>query len=117
MPQGAVEKGANLPTHTLVTPVSKKPPDNSRWEVTTAWAATKSKTVLIHQAVHLAHIPAAQAHIVPVRGICSRIVVPEGRAAPFLPQTCSNRHGLSTYDYSIPRNDGSIIVGGGKSKF
>ena len=62
-------------------------------------------------------VPELEDHIVPVRGICSRIVVPQEKVAPFLPQTYSIRHGPSLYDYLIPRPDGSIIVGGAKQHF
>jgi hypothetical protein len=37
--------------------------------------------------------------------------------APFLPNTYSIRYGPSMFDYLIPRNDGSIIVGGAKPHF
>jgi hypothetical protein len=43
--------------------------------------------------------------------------VPKDKVAPFLSQTYSIRHGPGLYDYLIPRNDGSIIVGGAKPTF
>lgn len=55
--------------------------------------------------------------IVPVRGICSRIVTPKHKSSPYLPNTYSIKHGKSRYDYLIPRPDGSIIVGGAKQAF
>lgn len=114
----AVQKGANLQTNTPVTSVSESPLPDGRWLVTTERGSIKTKNVLFATNGYLANLaPQFTDHIVPVRGICSRIVVPEGKVAPFLPQTYSVRYGPGLYDYLIPRNDGSIIVGGAKSEF
>lgn len=116
--KGVVEKGANLQTHTPVTRVSDKPLPDGRWEVVTERGTIRAKKVLLATNAYTPRIaPEFKNHIVPVRGICSRIVVPKGKTAPFLPQTYSVRHGPAMYDYLIPRNDGSIIVGGGKPRF
>jgi glycine/D-amino acid oxidase-like deaminating enzyme len=116
--KGAVERGANLQTHTPVTHVSETPLADGRWLVTTGRGAIKSKKVLFATNAYTSHLaPQFTDHIIPVRGICSRIAVPEDRQAPFLSQTYSIRHGPGMYDYLIPRNDGSIIVGGAKPKF
>ncbi|RMJ17098.1 hypothetical protein CDV36_003257 [Fusarium kuroshium] len=116
--KGVVEKGANLQTHTPVTQISDEPLPDGRWEVVTERGTIRAKKVLLATNAYTPHIaPEFKDHIVPVRGICSRIVVPKGKTAPFLPQTYSVRHGPAMYDYLIPRNDGSIIVGGGKPKF
>jgi glycine/D-amino acid oxidase-like deaminating enzyme len=113
--EGAVNKGANLQTNTPVTHVSEKPLSDGRWLVTTERGTIKAKKILLATNAYTSRIaPEFKDHIVPVRGICSRIVVPKGSQAPFLPQTYSIRHGPSLYDYLIPRNDGSIIVGGAK---
>ena len=62
--------------------------------------------------------PEFQGHIVPVRGICSRIVVPN---LPTQKQALENSYTLRfnswDYDYLIPRRDGSIVVGGGRSMY
>lgn len=116
--KGVVEKGANLQTHTPVTKVSEKPLADGRWLVTTERGSIKTKKVLFATNAYTSKIaPEFKDHIIPVRGICSRIVVPDGKVAPFLPQTYSIRHGPDMYDYLIPRNDGSIIVGGAKPNF
>ncbi|KAL2670150.1 hypothetical protein Neosp_015031 [[Neocosmospora] mangrovei] len=116
--KGVVDKGANLQTHTPVTRVSGKPLPDGRWEVVTERGTIRAKKVLLATNAYTPRIaPEFKNHIVPVRGICSRIVVPKGKTAPFLPQTYSVRHGPAMYDYLIPRNDGSIIVGGGKPRF
>ncbi|KAH0421190.1 FAD dependent oxidoreductase [Colletotrichum camelliae] len=116
--KGVVQKGANLQTQTPVTRISESPLLDGRWEVSTARGNIKAKKVLLATNGYTSHLaPEFKNHIVPVRGICSRIVVPQGKTAPFLPQTYSIRHGPSMYDYLIPRNDGSIIVGGAKPSF
>ncbi|KAJ0375455.1 hypothetical protein COL26b_006336 [Colletotrichum chrysophilum] len=116
--KGVVQKGANLQTHTPVTHISENPLLDGRWEVSTARGSIKAKKVLLATNGYTSHLaPEFKNHIVPVRGICSRIVVPQGKTAPFMSQTYSIRHGPSMYDYLIPRNDGSIIVGGAKPTF
>ncbi|KAH8657919.1 FAD dependent oxidoreductase [Xylariales sp. PMI_506] len=117
--QRVVDQGANLQTHTPVTSISEKPLPDGRWLVTTERGSIRAKKILIATNGYTAHLaPQFKNHIVPVRGICSRIKVPDnGRPAPFLPQTYSIRHAPSVYDYLIPRNDGSIIVGGAKPLF
>jgi glycine/D-amino acid oxidase-like deaminating enzyme len=113
-----VGKGANLQTHTPVTSVSEQALSDGRWVVTTDRGTIKAKKVLFATNGYTARLaPQFKDHIVPVRGICSRIVVPDGSVAPFLPQTYSIRYGPGLYDYLIPRNDGSIIVGGARSQF
>lgn len=116
--KGVVQRGANLQTHTQVTQLSPSPLPDGRWVVTTARGSIAAKKVLLATNAYISHIaPQFKNHIVPVRGICSRIVVPKGQTAPFLPQTYSIRYGPALYDYLIPRNDGSIIVGGAKPTF
>ncbi|KAI0153942.1 FAD dependent oxidoreductase [Pestalotiopsis sp. NC0098] len=114
----AVGKGANLQTNTPVAHISENPLPDGRWLVTTERGQIKAKKVLLATNGYTPNVaPQFKDHIVPVRGICCRIVVPEGRTAPFLPNTYSIRYGPGLYDYLIPRNDGSIIVGGAKSEF
>ncbi|KAK6227635.1 FAD dependent oxidoreductase [Colletotrichum tabaci] len=116
--KGVVQKGANLQTHTPVTHISESPLLDGRWKVSTARGSIKARKILLATNGYTSHLaPEFKNHIVPVRGICSRIVVPQGKTAPFLSQTYSIRHGPSMYDYLIPRNDGSIIVGGAKPTF
>ncbi|PYH93383.1 FAD dependent oxidoreductase superfamily [Aspergillus ellipticus CBS 707.79] len=116
--QGVVNKGANLQTMTPVTSISETPLPDNRWLVTTDRGSIKAKKVLLATNGYTPHLaPRFKDHIVPVRGICSRIVIPKDKVAPFLPQTYSIRHGPSLYDYLIPRPDGSIVVGGAKSDF
>ncbi|KAL3260504.1 hypothetical protein ABHI18_004531 [Aspergillus niger] len=116
--QGVVNRGANLQTMTPVTSIDESPLPDGRWAVHTERGDIKAKKVLLATNAYTSHLaPQFKNHIVPVRGICSRIVVPEGKVAPFLPQTYSIRYGPSMYDYLIPRPDGSIVVGGAKARF
>ncbi|KAJ5238567.1 hypothetical protein N7468_003186 [Penicillium chermesinum] len=115
---GAVKKGANLQTMTPVTRVSDAPDSEGRWILSTERGTIKARKVLFATNAYTSHLATQFTnHIIPVRGICSRIVVPEGKPAPFLSQTYSIRHGDALYDYLIPRPDGSIIVGGAKPPF
>lgn len=116
--QGAVAKGANLQTKTPVTSISDQPLADGRWLVCTNRGDIKATKVLLATNGYTANIaPQFKDHIVPVRGICSRIVTPRDNKPPFLPYTYSIRYGPALYDYLIPRPDGSIIVGGAKPTF
>jgi len=116
--QGVVNEGANLQTNTPVKHISDSPLPNGRWLVTTGRGVIAAKKVLFATNGYTQDIaPQFTDHIIPVRGICSRIVVPEGDGVPFLPYSYSIRHGQGLFDYHIPRSDGSIIVGGAKPAF
>ncbi|KAJ5642864.1 uncharacterized protein N7484_005371 [Penicillium longicatenatum] len=116
--EGVVKKGANLQTMTPVTHIAETPGSDGKWLVTTERGGIKACKVLLATNAYSSHLaPQFTNHIIPVRGICSRIVVPENKVATFLPQTYSIRHGDAMYDYLIPRPDGSIIVGGAKPPF
>lgn len=116
--KGVVKKGANLQTMTPVTHIPENPLHDGRWLIKTERGAIKAKKVLLATNGYTPHLlPDFKDHIIPVRGICSRIVVPRENEAPFLSQTYSIRHGPSMYDYLIPRPDSSIIVGGAKRDF
>lgn len=113
-----VKKGVNLQTTTPVTSVSDTQDENGRWTVNTDRGSIKTRKLVFASNAYTAGIAPQFAHkIVPVRGICSRIVAPEGKPAPHLPNTYSLRYGFSLYDYLIPRPDGSIVVGGAKQNF
>ncbi|KAH6671653.1 FAD dependent oxidoreductase [Halenospora varia] len=114
-----VAKGVNLQTTTPVTSVSDTPEKDGRWIVTTSRGSILARRVVFASNGYTAGIAPQFAHkIVPVRGICTRITVPQSvEHAPFLPYTYSLRHGPNLYDYLIPRADGSIVVGGAKQEF
>lgn len=116
--KGVVDKGANLQTMTPVTQISEKQLSDGRWLVTTERGTIKAKRVILATNAYTSHLaPQFTNRIVPVRGICSRIVVPPHKVPPFLSQTYGIRYGSSMFDYLIPRPDGSIIVGGAKPSF
>ncbi|KAF9872560.1 FAD dependent oxidoreductase superfamily protein [Colletotrichum karsti] len=113
----AVAKGVQLHTHTPVTKVSDTQ-ENGFWTVTTPRGAIRAKKVLFASNGYTSSIlPQYKDRIIPARGICSHVAVPEGSEPPHLPSTYSLRHGPGLYDYQITRPDGSIIVGGGRTEF
>jgi glycine/D-amino acid oxidase-like deaminating enzyme len=113
-----VKNGVNLQTMTPVTSVSDVPDADGRWTVNSSGGSIKAKKVVFASNAYTAGIAPQFAHkIVPVRGICSRIVTPEGRTSPNLSNTINIRYGPSLYDYLIPRPDENIIVGRAKQEF
>ena len=62
-------------------------------------------------------LPEYSQSIVPCKGICCRISVPDGKTAPFLTNSYIERSADRTLSYLIPRSDGSIIVGGAQKLF
>ncbi|KAL5341633.1 FAD dependent oxidoreductase [Aspergillus crustosus] len=116
--QKVIKQGANLQTRTPVTRLSDTPLPDGRWLIETERGSIKAKKVLLATNGYTAHLaPQFKDRIIPVRGTCSRITIPKDRSPPHLPYTYSIRYGAGTYDYLIPRADGSIIVGGAKPKF
>lgn len=86
------------------------------WTVKTPRGSIKARQVVFaSNAYTSAILPMYSGKIVPVRGACCRIV-PTGPAKK-LTQTYTLRWSSSEFDYLVPREDGSIIVGGGWSKY
>lgn len=106
----------NLQTHTPATSISPSPSGGFN-------ILTPRGTIHATQVVHANNayvgglLPEYQASIIPCKGICCRINVPEGSVAPFLNNSYINRTEDNTLSYLIPRADGSIIVGGAAAKF
>lgn len=118
--QKAVDAGANLQTHTPVTGVSGAADDEGCYVLTTKERGSlkASKIIYATNAYTSSILPEFEDKIVPVRGICSRIVVPEDRRpAPLLPHSYIMRWSPTEYEYMIPRLDGSIIVGGARTRY
>jgi glycine/D-amino acid oxidase-like deaminating enzyme len=119
--QLAVDRGVNLQTNTPVGEVSTAPdPTTGRWTVITqSRGSIRAKQIVFATNAYTAALaPQYQGKIVPVRGICSRIVTPADRPpAPYLPNTYSLRWSPALYDYLVPRPDGSIIVGGARRDY
>ena len=112
-----VSAGVNLQTYTPVIRVSDARDADGRWTVVTDRGSIQAKWVVFASNAYTSAIaPDYKGKIVPVRGVCSRIVVPN---SPKTPLECSYTMRFNTwdYDYLIPRPDGSIIVGGAKSTF
>ncbi|KAF2149229.1 FAD dependent oxidoreductase superfamily [Myriangium duriaei CBS 260.36] len=64
-------------------------------------------------------LPEYAKNIVPCKGICCHIAVPDSlnHTAPLLNNSYINRTADNTLSYLIPRTDGSIVVGGAMAKF
>ncbi|RDW77707.1 FAD dependent oxidoreductase superfamily-like protein [Coleophoma cylindrospora] len=106
----------NLQTHTPVTSVTSDP--NGGVILQTARGKTHaSKVVYANNAYISGLLPEYDQNIVPCKGICCRITVPEGSTAPLLNNTYINRTEDNTLSYLVARSDGSIIVGGAAAKF
>lgn len=116
--KSALETGlVNLQTHTPVISVRELP--KGGFLVETSRGVTKAKKVVYANNAYVAGLlPEYSANIVPCKGICCHITVPEGTIAPLL----NNSYIIRTpdgigLDYLIPRADGSIVVGGASQKF
>jgi glycine/D-amino acid oxidase-like deaminating enzyme len=113
-----VDKGVNLQTNTPVTAISEERDSEGRWIVTTNRGSIRAKKLILATNGYTAAIsPQFHEKIVPVRGICSRIVAPDAAKVSRLTSSCSIRYGQGIYDYMIPRLDGSIVIGGAKPRF
>ena len=111
--------GVNLQTHTPVTvPIPTGPdPSDGRIPVTTARGVIRAHKVICAANAYTASVmPEFSGRIVPVRGICSRIV-PTNPATSPLQMSYIIRRSATAYEYMIPRLDGSIIVGGARSEY
>ncbi|KAJ9269411.1 hypothetical protein DTO212C5_4474 [Paecilomyces variotii] len=116
----ALSRGVNLQTHTRVAEVSgTADPSSGRWTVTTSSRGSikAKKVIFATNAYTSALLPQYKGKIVPVRGMCSRIMTPKDKPSPYLPNTYSLRWSPTIFDYLIPRPDGSIIVGGARAEY
>ena len=113
-----VAKGANLQTATPVERVSSVSDSDGQWLVSTPRGNIRAKKIVYASNGYTAGVLSQyKDKIIPVRGLCSHIVTPEGRPSPHLANTYSIRFGPGTYDYLIPRVDGSIVLGGGTQRY
>ncbi|KAF9890996.1 hypothetical protein FE257_005253 [Aspergillus nanangensis] len=109
-------KAINVQAHTPVTSVI--PQGSTHLVKTPRGSIRASKVVYASNAYTFGLLPEYSANIVPCRGICCHIDVPEGKEAPFLPYSYVIRSGDGKgSSYMITRPDGSIIVGGAHSTF
>lgn len=116
--QGLLEKGVNLQANTPVKSVSSTRNARGLWTVDTERGSIATRKVVYATNGYTAQVlPEYTDRIVPVRGICSRIVTTQGPNSPHLVNTYGIRFDSSNNDYLIPRADGSIIVGGARQRF
>lgn len=106
----------NFQTYTPVTSIIQDP--NGGFVVETPRGKTHASKI-----VHATNgyvgglLPEYKKNIIPSKGICCRIAVPEGTPAPLLNNSYINRTEDNTLSYLIARADGSIVVGGAAAKF
>jgi glycine/D-amino acid oxidase-like deaminating enzyme len=116
--QKAIVAGVNLQTTTPVTDVSSEPDGEGRWTVVTARGNILARKVIYATNGYSAGLlPELEGKIVPVRGICSRIVCPGNKRPPLLTNSYVMRFNDWEYDYLIARTDGSIVVGGARQDY
>lgn len=118
--QKAVDAGVNLQTHTPVTGVSSSTDAEGFYTISTKDRGSLKATKIVYatNGYTSSILPEFENKIIPAKGICSRIVVPEDRKpAPMLPHSYIMRWSPTEYEYLIPRTDGSIIVGGARTKY
>ncbi|KAH8846411.1 hypothetical protein MCOR27_008192 [Pyricularia oryzae] len=111
--------GINVQSNTPVISIASKPDSEGRWTITTPRGNVAARNVVHATNAYAAHLlPEYTGRIVPVRGVCSRIVHPEGQhGSQHLVNTYGIRYSARDYDYLIPRADGSIVVGGARQMF
>lgn len=113
----AVSQGANLQTHTPVSKISESRDSEGYWTVSTPRGSIKARSVVVASNAYTSGIvPEYKDIITPVRGMCSRIVVPKPPTRP-INSSYLLRFNAGDFDYLIPRPDGSIVVGGGQSTY
>lgn len=106
----------NLQTHTPATLIIASP--SGGWIVDTPRGKIHTKKVIHASNAYVSHlVPEYESNIIPCKGICCRIIVPQGTVAPLLNNSYINRTEDGTLSYLISRADGSIIVGGAAAKF
>jgi glycine/D-amino acid oxidase-like deaminating enzyme len=116
--QLAVTSNLNLQTHTPVLSISPSLSSPRKWTATTLRGTiTATKIIFATNAYTAGLLPEYATKIVPSKGICSRIVTPPDSKHPELKNTYVIRLENGSFDYLIPRKDGSIILGGARSTF
>ncbi|KAL4788096.1 phosphoenolpyruvate phosphomutase-domain-containing protein [Aspergillus varians] len=106
----------NVQTSTPVTSVTTQ--GEMQFIHTLRGSITASKVVYATNAYTSGLLPQYSANIIPCRGICCHITVPDGKDAPFLPYSYIIRSAEGNgQSYLITRPDGSIIVGGAQHTF
>lgn len=112
------DRGVNIQTYTPVNSVTPRSDDG--FDVCTE-RGTILASIVVHatNAYTKALLPEYAKSIVPCKGICCHIAVPEGKIAPLVGNSYLVRESgdPSVLSYLIPRADGGIIVGGASQIF
>lgn len=109
-------RSINIQTHTPVHSV--QPGEAGGYLVSTPRGQISTQKVIYANNAYVSGIlPEYEKNIIPCKGICSRITVPDGVMPPLLNNSYINRTDDNTLSYLVPRTDGSIIVGGAATKF
>ncbi|KAJ5373478.1 FAD dependent oxidoreductase superfamily [Penicillium concentricum] len=106
----------NLQAHTPATSVRRQP-SGSFIIATTRGTTVARKVVYANNAYVSGLLPQYREAIVPCKGLCTHISVPEGTRAPLLNNSYIIREEDNVVSYLIPRADGSIVVGGANSRY
>lgn len=113
--QRAVSNGLNLHTGTHIQSIA---PRGKEWSAaSTRGTITAKKVIFATNGYTAGPLPEYKSKIVPAKGICCSIITPSGSKPPQLKETYVLRLGNGSGDYLISRDDGRIIVGGGRSSF
>ncbi|KAI4722641.1 FAD dependent oxidoreductase superfamily [Aureobasidium sp. EXF-10727] len=112
------DRGVNIQTYTSVDSITSAP--EGQWTVSTSRGDIKTqKVVHATNAYTKTLLPEYAKNIIPCKGICCHIAVPEGDVAPLVGNSYIIREqgDPSVLSYLIPRSDGGIIVGGSQAIF
>lgn len=112
------DRGVNIQTYTPVTSITSHP-DGGNAVNTPRGTIHASKVVHATNAYTKALLPEYSKSIVPCKGICCHIAVPDGQTAPLVNNSYIIREAgdPSILSYLIPRADGGIVVGGASQIF
>lgn len=106
----------NLQTFTPVDTVTGS--EASGFVVQTARGPVRAKKIIHANNAYVAGLlPEYRNAIIPCKGICTLIKVPDGKTPPHLPNSYIERSEENVLSYLIPRPDGSIVVGGSSRLF
>ncbi|KAJ5766948.1 uncharacterized protein N7511_004564 [Penicillium nucicola] len=111
-----LDQGAMLYTNTPAQSISPEKDNAGLWTIDTPRGPVKAKQVVFAcNAYTSAILPMYSNKIIPVRGVCCRII--PANPVKRLTETYTLRWNNDEADYLIPREDGSIIVGGGWGQY
>ncbi|KAK5123929.1 hypothetical protein LTR85_002126 [Meristemomyces frigidus] len=106
----------NLQTSTPATAVHEDAAGG--FVVETPRGSIKAKKIVHASNAYVSSLlPEYSKAVVPCKGICTHIAVPEGKSAPYLTNSYIVRDNDKVLSYLIPRRDGGIVVGGSAAVF